>query len=828
MTQTYTVESKSTLARLLATENIEIRHGNYSTASFDPKHRVMRLPQWSNVDPDVHDLMIGHEVSHALHTPAEGWHDANSCDDRIPKSFLNVIEDVRIERLIQAKYPGLIGPFQKGYRQLVAQQFFGDYDQKTLNLIDRINIKSKTKDPQIKFTAEELPFYQRAFQTETWDEVVALCREILEFVNEQKDEQNEQQEQEALTDTHESDDSDDNEQSEGTDSNQESTDESGEQDSEDTNSSEQEGSGDSSDDTENENTDQGADESNADAGSDDESENSSNSDDDSGEDHGDSGEETSSDAQESESNAGRDAGNTLENDELEAHTDNEFRKNESRLTEVDNDDTDYVTAAPRKKLLDSVVPAATWLKFITAPQNDWEAEYDAAFLASYQIYMKKQRKLINGMVQKFEMKKQASIARKARVSQTGLLDPLKLHGYKFNEEIFKANTILPTGQSHGIVMYVDLSGSMGGTIGNVIEQILILSEFCRRQQIKFVVYGFKSTFTMWTEERHWRSHLASDENPDRYEDKRIMHKNVMLTEMLSSEMTLKEQLKAASFLLHAYNRRNPFQHLNPEEKNKYYRAMSRALATSNSYKAREYVAADGGTPLNETLIAAHHIVPEFKATHKLDKVSTIVLTDGDGFSLYFTDSHEATYSKTDGYIGSGTAKYLDITIPEVGRRIKCRSSAQETTCGLVQSLIATTDGPVINIHLENDLPNNVSRNSHAAYNLGMDLMQELCNKSKGKGFAVLGAAELAEERRQYNKLEASNSYKYKVKVRNYTQAILIHNRRYNQVYSNHYEDVVPVGQTANQIKKNFIAEKKNKQIKNVVFNSVVEQIATGL
>jgi hypothetical protein len=101
-------QSKSILAKLLATENITVEHRKISTAYFDTANRVMALPIWKDMSPELYDLLLGHETGHALYTPNEGWHD--NLKDKTQKGFktyLNVIEDVRIEKRIQEKYPGL-------------------------------------------------------------------------------------------------------------------------------------------------------------------------------------------------------------------------------------------------------------------------------------------------------------------------------------------------------------------------------------------------------------------------------------------------------------------------------------------------------------------------------------------------------------------------------------------------------------------------------------------------------------------------------------------------------------------------------------------------
>ena len=109
------LDQQSTLARLLAKENISVIHGSYKTAWFDPQKRVLALPIWKNRGKSVYDLLTGHEVGHALYTPAKGWHDAVDDIKGAPKAYLNILEDVRIERKVQDLYPGLRFQFQKAY-----------------------------------------------------------------------------------------------------------------------------------------------------------------------------------------------------------------------------------------------------------------------------------------------------------------------------------------------------------------------------------------------------------------------------------------------------------------------------------------------------------------------------------------------------------------------------------------------------------------------------------------------------------------------------------------------------------------------------------------
>ena len=59
------IAAKNTLAKLLAKEGITVQHGNYETAYFDVENRVLGLPVWKDMD-NLYDLLVGHEVGHAL------------------------------------------------------------------------------------------------------------------------------------------------------------------------------------------------------------------------------------------------------------------------------------------------------------------------------------------------------------------------------------------------------------------------------------------------------------------------------------------------------------------------------------------------------------------------------------------------------------------------------------------------------------------------------------------------------------------------------------------------------------------------------------------
>jgi len=64
------LEIKSQLAKLLATEDLIVENSHQATtASFDVNNRVLTLPIWKRASSIVYDLLVGHEVGHALYTP---------------------------------------------------------------------------------------------------------------------------------------------------------------------------------------------------------------------------------------------------------------------------------------------------------------------------------------------------------------------------------------------------------------------------------------------------------------------------------------------------------------------------------------------------------------------------------------------------------------------------------------------------------------------------------------------------------------------------------------------------------------------------------------
>jgi hypothetical protein len=178
------MKNKSTLAKLLAEEDIFVVHKKMDTAYFNPKSRELGLPIWKDEEmtKDIYDLMVCHEIAHALWTPLDMLETARV--RKINHSFVNIVEDARIERMVQDRYPGSVAVFNRGYNDLTAKDFFGIADKEVseLNLIDRINLFFKKQ--KVEFTAEEKVWVKRVAETKTPEDVLNLSEELYAWMAE--------------------------------------------------------------------------------------------------------------------------------------------------------------------------------------------------------------------------------------------------------------------------------------------------------------------------------------------------------------------------------------------------------------------------------------------------------------------------------------------------------------------------------------------------------------------------------------------------------------------------------------------------------------------
>ena len=189
--------STSLFARALATENIFVSFDAVAkTASFDVESRTLTIPDWK-VSVALRDMIVAHEVAHALFTPAEKFlqsmADARSrkLNPQGYKACINVIEDARIERLIKEKFPGCRRDFYVGYKEILDTDLFqlNSISDNDLTIVDKINLHFKFGIFGLKnvpLNAAEQSIIDRVGNAKTYDDVVEIANDLYDLAAEEE------------------------------------------------------------------------------------------------------------------------------------------------------------------------------------------------------------------------------------------------------------------------------------------------------------------------------------------------------------------------------------------------------------------------------------------------------------------------------------------------------------------------------------------------------------------------------------------------------------------------------------------------------------------
>ena len=625
------VEQKSLLAKLMAAENITVEHKKIPTAAFDVKNRVLYLPilKWKP-GSDVYDLFCAHEVAHALWTPFEGWHSSVSEKGKGFKSFLNVVEDARIEKKIKRKFAGARSHMIGGYKELMNEDFFGlrsmGVDVNDLGLIDRINLYTKAgTDYGIDFSEEEREWVEKVMRTETFEDVLEVTEALYEYCKENESETDNSYDE--FGDMDESDEFGEDEESEGSDGSGDESemddfdmdmagDESAESDSEEDGVS---GSGSEGEDSDSELN--SFEKEVKDAMDKMREENESKS--------GDSS-DNSSDKTEGKTSDGFEGGtgNPFDRQEMSGPTsltDDNFREREEEMADMRDSVTvpNYLTF-PKLNIDSFIIDYKKVHKEIGEyyVTQEGATEYGRTLLKKFKSA---NEKMISYMVKEFEMKKAADIHRRAYNSKKGTLDMNKIHAYKYSENLFQQITSFPEGKNHGMVMFIDWSGSMSGCMKDTIEQLVNLTMFCQKVQIPFEVYAFSDSYRDWQDEDNEEMYRRRNEIP--YDtsltgkkiasyktNDMIVSQHTKLLNLFSSRMRNRELTDAYEnvlMLADAFSNRYSY----------YYSSSYQYYGIPNNYNL-------GGTPLDDTIIMSKSIIEEFKIRTKAQIVNAVFLTDG--------------------------------------------------------------------------------------------------------------------------------------------------------------------------------------------------------
>ena len=568
-------EIKSQLAKLLATEDIIVENKNVETAQFDVHNRVLTLPRWSFASNVVYDLLVGHEVGHALFTPDEEWYETYE----IPQSIVNVVEDARIEKLMKRKYPGMSKTFYNGYGELNDEDFFEleDVDINNLNLADRINLYFKGGTHMIiDFTVEEKEIVKVVGDCETFNDALEASKLLYKYCQDEKDRK----------------DSEELEQSSDIKLKGETDSEEGYGDLEDLSEGLGKGKGEQG-------KQEGQDEI----------------------------EETPDqliiDPTQPWDKQSQGKGPATGSDDIEAMTDEIFNEKVSELNDPKMNGTrDNLYAQLPQVDLNKVIISNEQVNkelhdhFTSHEvQKDYNIDSDSLGYVSHSYYnlkfvddefnkfKKSAQKGVNYLVKEFEMKKSADAYARTAVSRTGVLDTSKLHTYKFNEDIFRKINVVPDGKNHGLIFTLDWSGSMSRCLLNTIKQLYELVWFCQKVQIPFDVYAFS---TQYSGSGGYYSYSGNQEE---------------LTNV--GDLVVGSDFNLIHFLTSSVNKRD----MDTQLLNLWRCAYALSIRGSRYDYPKKYWL--GGTPLNETFVCLHQIIPQFKKTNDVQKVQCIVLTDGE-------------------------------------------------------------------------------------------------------------------------------------------------------------------------------------------------------
>jgi hypothetical protein len=637
-------QQQSMLARLLSKENISVQHGKFQTAFFDVKNRVLGLPVWKDKGKDVYDLLVGHEVGHALYTPRD------ALDGKLPcrKDYLNIVEDVRIEKMIRATYPGLVGSFRRGYDVLNAEDFFGikGKDVQALTIGDRVNLKAKLASAiNVSFSSAEQSVVDQVMAVQTWDDVVAAAIALQKLAQAQAEE-NPSPEGEARTNK---------------------TKASGDQQADPT------AQGEPMEGEPGENQADGADDESKDGDADLKEAIEKALDDLMGNPSKPSKDQSAptQDANGDEQKA--DAAPKSEFDPNhhgtvpEITTNSHFEKQAKTLVDNSNEvrATTYINLPSKQDLAGMIISNETITKDRDAAWQKHLESYSGTrptYSQEYAEFIASTKKFVGVLSKEFEMRKAAYQYNRATVSQTGILNVNKLHSYKITDDIFLSVTQLANAKSHGMMMFIDYSYSMNTTIKYVLKHVINLSMFCKATGIPFQVYGF-------TGDNDSRPYVSPGDQTLGRKDGQLLIDNVVILDLINSSMSKSQ-----------------------------YQAALKALfdQTQNSYVQSKYERL-GNTPLNETIILAHDLVNKFKAKHKVQKMTTVFLTDGEGQHLRTFSAAEYNENR----MAPAYETNVELTIN--GRRVK--SPSGNLTDELIKNLRITTGTKAIGFFIPSSTPN---------------------------------------------------------------------------------------------------------------------------
>ena len=601
-------QAKDAFARLLATENLTVMHdASAQTASFDCGTRVLTLPVWQEMSGDIYDMLCAHEVGHALNTPADASvidqsHAAVDSDAGVDVAvihdYLNVCEDIRIDRNMKDRFPGLKRCYAEAGKYLYERDFFGvksmtQEQLAELPLLDRLNIHFKSGIygiVSVPMTADEAAFLPRLEAMKTWDDVVALASEVYEYDGARKQKQQQKQQQNNGQP------SNGNGQSQGS-------------------QSQSNGQG------------QGNDPS--DCGGDQPQDQSGN-----------------GDGQQQDSKSG---GTDAQQGNKPTATQGNTASSGGPNGKPGRSMTVQAEERNRKNMIDASATAVRRWKMptmnldnIVVGFKDIYAQFAAVAARQPKGYhceklMKEFRANSNDavkmLVKQFEMKMAADESRRTRTARCGIIDMDRINDFRFSDDIFLSVEEVAKGKNHGMIFCMDWSGSMSHNLEATVYQLLNLVMFCKATGIPYEVYLFsdayhplygecnltgKDMYSMKRDPADKKKSVCKEYTQDEhgYEltGDYLRFSRFNLLNVLSSRMN-KQQFDLCAGMLLNISRGG-------------YNGNGGVYYTPNGFSL-------GGTPLDEAVYAMVPLTEKFKKDNRLQVVNVCFLTDGESGSHPF-------------------------------------------------------------------------------------------------------------------------------------------------------------------------------------------------
>ena len=540
----------------------------------------------------VYDMLVAHEVGHALFTPNREWF-LEPEFRTIPKDYVNVVEDARIERLIKQRYRGLNRDFKNGYTELHNDDLFELSDQNVNHLkpIDRINLYFKIGGCiDIEFNDIENEFVTRISRCQTFDEVLAISKEIHEYTKEMQ----EQMQKQADAEQKETEAQDNGKVESRPDMSKSNDDTEAQKDAQGQGDQEQEepvqGRSDKLFPDEVDNTEQ---------------------------------EQKQEEIQNSGDTQGGEFG-----DINTATTQRSFDESIEDLTNTYKDQvpTQYVTIPNMdldKVVIDFDTIRQTYLDehFVKENTTDSSNQFLIEHTKRFNEFKKSSNKEVNYLVKEFEMKKSADSYARQRTAKTGILDTSKLHTYMYNEDVFKKVTTITDGKNHGLIFVLDWSGSMNNILEDTLKQLFQLVWFCRKTQIPYEVYAFTND--------SWHLGQSDDDADTLYTSYRSASQTLLVDTWKEGDINIDGYFRMVNILSSKARTKD------------IEKQMLNLWLTNCSFKyhynhhfphpAKFHLS---GTPLNEAIICTKQLVQQMMK--KIQKVHVIILTDG--------EAHQPSYN----------------------------------------------------------------------------------------------------------------------------------------------------------------------------------------